>query len=61
MIYQSGSIPSNNWKDAPGKNFSNTIKKALTETEKTKLEYIKVKNFLFIKRHHKENEKIGTE
>lgn len=25
------------------------------------MKYVKIKNFLFIKRHHKENEKMGTE
>lgn len=43
-----------------GNNFLNTIQKVLTEKEKTdKLHHTKIKNFLFIKRHHKETEKTS--
>jgi len=50
VIHESGSIPSNNCKGAPGKHFSNTIQKAVTEKEKPdKMKYVKTKNFLFIK------------
>lgn len=43
-----------------GNNFLNIIQKVLTEKKKIdKLHHTKIKNFLFIKRYHKETEKTS--